>query len=650
MLIEKAITADIENFGSRINASLETAITEAVVNSIQAGAKNISVKIFHFDNGNLNRIEIFDDGIGFDDVNLDSFFDLHSAHKKKSGGKGVGRVAWFKYFRRVRVDSIVATENTTSKVSFVVSNSQRSVSVSKEVLSANEKVVTTVSLEEYYGARLIDLDPEKIKIYLVKELVVMLFNLLRKDVHINIEIVQSKNNVEIARAEIHDEDIPAVHKDFSFDLRYLDADYKFNLICIRVATKSNNKVVTGFIAGERAISDFTAALGLHIHAPTSSYTGQYWILLESPLFNQGRFTTEGRDRMVFPDDSDLWGGKGLKGEIKDKVLAAITEYFVALEPDYFLARNNVVNDVIELYPQYSSNEYKAKIDEILLSTVGRLDRHDVLKKLNDLEFSAEYNIKREIVDRLRNKNITEETIENAVTFARHTSEQAKGVLANYFWYRKAIIDQLQSYIDNNERSEDLLHELFFERNATQHTASLRNCIWLLDDRFMRFSYFVSEAIVSSVVNSICGEVSPNINNEKRMDIFMKLDRPESSDSFDCIVVEFKAIGATVDDKVNAATQVKTRYALAIRDHMPAVGNLFIYIISEIDDKLKKYLKGNDFKEAYTRFGSIFVSYNEFNNAHVYYVSTSTIVGDAKDRHELFFKLLKDELMEKERWA
>ena len=407
-------------------------------------------------------------------------------------------------------------------------------------------------------------------------------------------------------------------------------------------------MITGFIAGERTISNFETALGLKIQAPTKSYTGQYLFLLGSAFFNDNKYTTDGRDRVIFPENGDLWGDN-FKEKLKDKLTSAVANFFDQEVPEYAEEREKVVNEIYELYPQYSAPEYRDIIAGVLLETMGRVEKFEVLKKLNHHEFTKEYTFKTDLERLLNNKNISDDTKNQTIDFAQKTTEQAKGVLANYFWYRKAIIDQLQKLREDNEKSEDVLHELFFTRYETQKQTSLKNCLWLLDDKFMSFSYFASEGIMRSVVNEIYGEHSADHNSQKRMDLFIKFNRPSDSESIDCIVIEFKALGASIDERADAASQVRRKYASYLRKHIPNANDIFVYIISELDDELcEDMLRGDDFSIAYSRHGKIMTYYNKGNNAHIYFIGASTIVGDSKDRHELFFKLLKEELSEQER--
>lgn len=107
----------IENI--RSGTSVYTPIVEVVVNAIQAiestkgisnGLIEIIVKrepqIDLYDSSlEVDGFEIVDNGIGFTDLNRDSFDTLYSAHKIVEGGKGFGRFTCLKYFENLEVNS-----------------------------------------------------------------------------------------------------------------------------------------------------------------------------------------------------------------------------------------------------------------------------------------------------------------------------------------------------------------------------------------------------------------------------------------------------------------------------------------------------------------------------------------------------------------
>jgi hypothetical protein len=642
MIEKRQMSADIDNYSEGFSASLDKAISEAVVNSLHAKALNIQVIAVNDENGILTKIVVVDDGEGFQKQNIDSFFDLHSKLKKNKGGKGVGRISWLKHFSYVSVYSNYKEDDKWKKTSFILIPNKRDTDVSTEPskITRNE---TVIELIDYKGEKLHNIIPINLKQFLITETAILLLKIIDKqNQNINIKIISEFNNQIQDQAIITNSDIPTIHKSFPFSIKFEGENHPFTLNCIRLETSEKNNVITGFVAGDRTLSSFNSALSLNIHAPTSKYTGQYWFLLESPLFNSGRFSTQDRVNIKFPDKTDLWGGN-LRDQIRTNVAASISKYFDQIAPTHKDERERVLGQIYKLYPQYNSDEYQEIIRTLTVEEIGRLDKHKILQKLHQFDFEKEYTFKTDLTKLLESRNFQKKTIDETVELAERTSEQARGVLANYFWFRKAIISQLSSYSNNNEKSEDLLHELFFKRYKTVAQASLKNCIWLLDDKFMRFLYFASEGIIKNVISDIYGPPTEDHNSGKRMDLFIKYDRPESSDKKDCVIIEFKALGTTADEKANAASQVRRKYAASIRKYVPSINNIFVYIITNIDDNLAKDLKSDDFTEAFTRHGYILNFYNQANRANISFISASSIVADAEDRHDLFFKLLQEDM-------
>ena len=639
----RIFSANLENFSSKLNASLEKAVAEAVVNSLHAHATKINVTIKTFKDGGIEYIEVLDNGDGFTQENINSFFDLHSDHKKMLGGKGIGRATWFKFFNLVSINSNFKHENSYKNISFDFERNARNINI-ETIHSELKENRTSVKMSLYIARQSLYTLPSTLKNYLVKEMALMLYR-LKTPFEIYLEFFDG--DIALPVQVINANDLPVIEKKYEFDIAVQKDISKFTLHCIHLETTSGNKVETGFVAGERTLSSFEAALGLRVKAPTNQYSGQYWLLLESDLLNDGKFTSDDRERVVFPEGEDLWGND-IRSQVRSKLAAAISEYFDHISPDHIEQRKEIINEIYELYPQYANPQYQKVIDEMAIDTIGRLDKHLLLKRLHEEDFSREYKFKNELSSLLKSKNINKKTIEEVGEIAEKTSEQAKSVLSNYFWYRKAIIEQLEVFINDNEKSEKLLHELFYKKHMTTCDVDLQNCIWLLDDKFMNFSYFASEGIIQRVVTDIYGEHEKDHNSEKVMDLFVVFDREQDELTKDCVVIEFKALGATVDQKADAASQVRRKYAQSIRRHAKNVGKIFIFIITHIDEQTKEDLRSDDFREAVTRYGTMMNYYNKENDAHICFLCASTIIGDAKDRHELFFKLLREELSHKQR--
>jgi hypothetical protein len=74
--------------------------------------------------GKIEGFVIVDDGIGFNDANLSSFFTAYSRHKLKLGGKGIDRFTFLKVFARTEIDSHFAENGGMASSLFALPDTQ----------------------------------------------------------------------------------------------------------------------------------------------------------------------------------------------------------------------------------------------------------------------------------------------------------------------------------------------------------------------------------------------------------------------------------------------------------------------------------------------------------------------------------------------
>ena len=125
----------IKNFNLPKNQPL-IPLFEAIVNSIHAIDERkklgedfnsyIMIKIIRsnqlsFGANELSPIssfEIIDNGVGFNEENLNSFMESDSTYKAAIGGKGVGRFSWLIAFEKADIESIYWDHNCYVKRKF----------------------------------------------------------------------------------------------------------------------------------------------------------------------------------------------------------------------------------------------------------------------------------------------------------------------------------------------------------------------------------------------------------------------------------------------------------------------------------------------------------------------------------------------------
>ena len=146
---------------------------EAVMNSFQAirdakrtqGAGRIRIiveretTLLPEEPAPVRSFTIIDNGIGLNDLNIDSFNESYSEHKLSLGGKGLGRFTWLKAFERVEIESTFAEADAKDHLfhrSFLFDENYEPDDARPVPIAADTTTGTTIKLssfkEPYRGA------------------------------------------------------------------------------------------------------------------------------------------------------------------------------------------------------------------------------------------------------------------------------------------------------------------------------------------------------------------------------------------------------------------------------------------------------------------------------------------------------------------
>ncbi len=636
-----SMTSDIVGILDLLNPSFNKSISEAVVNAFHADAKNIILNIGYFKGTtNIDYIEIVDDGCGFTQQNRESFFKTHSTHKKDIGGKGLGRFTWLKFFKHVDISSTFNEGGKFVNVQFKFSEEHCKKSRLNIRVTSDTQNKTCIKLSCYYQQNTLHNHLENsLKKFILKEMFMMLYA-MRNSFKIAINFYDGENKIDTQYIDIND--VSEIIYDNPFEMLINDKNYSFRLKAIENEASQRNKITTCLISHGRSLSNFKDAFGLKVNAPSENVNKEIFLFLESEFLNINKYISSDRESFLFPDTM-LDENTSLKQKLCSEISNQVNIFFDSKYPDTKKQKEFILSQIFELYPHYREEQFSDIINLELSKNLGKLKRNDLLKKLHEAEYKRIDAFKINYTKFLKNKNLSSATVDKIADLAKRTTEQAKSSLSNYFWFRKAIIEQLDILIEDNEKSEELLHRLFYKQRDTSQKFDLQNCIWLLDDKFMNFSYFASDIEIKKILLDIYGEHEYDGNSKKRPDLFMIFNAADDENIKDCVIIEFKALGTTADEKANAASQVRRKYVQSVRKHTKNVRYVFVYIITDIDDQLAADLTYDEFTLAMTRYGNILVSYAKKGDAYICFLCAKAIIGDAKDRHELFFKLLKEEL-------
>lgn len=99
----------------------------------------------------ITGFKVTDNGIGFDETNMQSFLQSDSTYRADKGGKGVGRFSWLKAFKSAHISSVFKDDGGWVKRDFDFTLDNKNINDSlTEAVGENSDNRTTIELQECY--------------------------------------------------------------------------------------------------------------------------------------------------------------------------------------------------------------------------------------------------------------------------------------------------------------------------------------------------------------------------------------------------------------------------------------------------------------------------------------------------------------------
>ncbi|MHB9927099.1 ATP-binding protein [Clostridium botulinum] len=657
------LTGRVKNFNLPKNKPL-LPLFEAIVNSIHSIEERkqydnsfsegvITIKSVRDSQMVLSEVEnslqeivgfiIEDNGMGFNERNLNSFMESDSTYKADKGGKGVGRFSWLKAFEKASICSVYIDDGEYVKRSFEFSASNPEIDDSLEDCQEVNGNLTTVSLENYKTEYRQNL-PKNGETIAIKIIQHCLVYFLSKDCP---KIFFDDDGERFFLNKIFNETIKTDENEQSFNIN----GKVFTLLNVKMEEASLKGSKLYLCANNRVVDEKELDKSI--------------IDLDKQIFEKHQFyyvgvlTSEYLDNNVdmnrlsfnIPDKgSDLLSDVSLE-QIMEISCSKIEEYLKDyLDPIKKEKQLRICRYVTEEAPQFrhllkympteiskiKPNLSDDKLDDELHQIKRKFDKGvkaDNKKLLEKIEkgFDNDYEYKQ-----LFEKQICK------------ISEANKAELANYVAHRKIIISLLENGIRKNDsekfNKESYVHNLIYPMRTTSDDIDYENHnLWLIDEK-LAYCTFISSDIPFN-----------NDNKEERTDI-MILDNPvavsddeNDGSEFDTIVLfELKRpMRDNYSISENPVTQLyeyvekikagkaKDKYGRTIK-----VGNgtkFYLYAVCDITPSLEKTIRFNSFKHTPDNMG--YYLFNDTYNAYVEILSFSKIIKDSKKRNRILFDKL-----------
>lgn len=625
-----SIATAIKRFSNNID--FLQPLVEAVSNSLEAGAKNINIVIFvdrtktlfNEDTNRISGYKIQDDGEGFTPRNRESFSTYMSEHKVQIGCKGVGRITWLKVFQKIKVDSYSGDEY----VSFVFDEnfSQDKFSVKKNSTSKRE---TTI---QFYGVRSrffeqgkhdlrANANLDEIRNYIEENLLIKLSLLKSESIYFNITIsndngdstppicnasLRSLDKIEFAIRDSNS-------KEHKFYIYYTFLDNK----------KSKNKAY--YCANGRVVEQISDKITFTCLPNNKSSI----ILVTSKFFDD--HVNDERNKFDIPQsENNLYcdlSWEQINFTLQYEIENILIKEFPTLVQDNDKTISNLVDEFPHLAKYIKSDKSKIKNKDKILSASRR--KYEQEKEAISQKFKR----------LLNTHNLNSEDFYNAI---QEVTDMSARELAEYIVYRQQIITALQKLSETNDTKEHRLHNLFMKKGSestkTTHN-TYDNNLWLFDDKFMTYIYAASDVTIKKYKKAL--DDIDIYNMDYRPDLAVFFSGNEEAFRRDALIVEFKACGASLDQKSKSFWEIN-RNAQAIRESIDNINTIWCYTVTNFDEKFKRNIISLDFAPLFSNDEKNEIYYRFFKeiNAHCYYISLEVLLADAKSRNNVFLDIIK----------
>lgn len=588
-------------------------VREAVTNAIQAGATVIKVnldygtpqeKLFGSQGREyLNAISISDNGEGFTDENLQSFYEVCTEHRKQIGGKGVGRLSYLKYGK----DVVVTSQTNDKKVQF---NYNFDFELDKV---ESQFIIGALQTQVRIGSIFKPVDTQ------VKNLVETTCDALRLLVFLE---HQKGKNIEIVFTHNSEQQFDKSYS-YSFSEQEYKVKYEFelcgeNFTCHLFKDEGKRGIYAMLCADNLCVETIDVSKRFDV--------ARFSVFITSDFFNK-RANIE-RQHLVIDNeelDDELLGKQGslIQNITREMLFAKIHEECLGLVNNYAEAEieSFKANNLIKLKTFYPFIERNA-----IAADAALLDADEIIRQYRKKRSKQE--------DAL----VAKIEAKKKVTLAE-ISPIARDDLARYIVHRSLVIDSL-----NNmpiEEKEIEIHNAFLPKKANQPNL-YENNLWLLDDKFLSYSNVFSDQAISKIVTEVSAENKSIYARQPDVAIFFSKDDAYLPNKL--VIIEFKKLGADIYDSQKAITQCRM-YAMELAKRIDSICEVFAFAIAPISDEFYDLLLSDDYKSIFSIDSKIV--YRETKSqvrggipVHQYVMPLSAVLVDAKARNKVFEDILR----------
>ena len=616
---------------------------ETITNSFQAHAHNIVIKIkessiLDIDNfiPTMIGFSIEDDGDGFTEDNIESFCTLWSKYKFDLGCKGSGRFTWLNVYNQIDILSEVSETKEIVSIPFNLEFDKNKIKrISNKLINKSKTLIDFKYVTDKYYREQTQTkkgfdkrcysDADYIKCAITDYLFVTFAQLKEHKYNFKITIVTSSKTVYIDQSDINclRSHSFIIKRDFNGNTQKFTIKYVFK--------KDKNDIKKIVLCSNERSAHTIKPTSIGINDCLPNKDSIYAFVTSTYL--DGIDTDDRRGLNTYASsnrDPDI-----IYPIAYSELLEKIRESLKIIIQDEYPSTTDSNKKALEQVRQAKPylGKYLDEVDGAVISEKSA--ESDAIKRFekDKIETSKRF------VTALNDRNIDSKTFMKAVN---DLSMVSAAELGEYIVYRSQILDALTKERLKDKR-EDYLHNIFMPKNTSCYNPNeyLNTNMWIIDDKFMSYLYAASDITFKTVNSALTGEIKRVKYDLRRPDTIVVFDKKEGIKN--CIIIEFKAYSAKIDEKAKALTEISNNIA-TFRQLNKDINSIWAYIITKIDDDFKQtIINTGSFKEIFTAKNSL-PAYYRFNesqtvNAHIYIYDVDAIVEEAKTRNSVFSNIL-----------
>lgn len=647
-------------------------VFEAVVNSIHSIEENgnlettgqITLELIRSDQTPLNfealtvneitGFTVQDNGIGFNDANIESFETLDSDHKIDKGCRGVGRLLWLKAFDRADISSIYKNETgelLKRDFSFDAKNGIQLGNPTSVV--AGSKIQTTLQLKGFdEGFR--NSSPKNAHTIADALLEHCLWYFVRDAGSPRIFVKDDTETISLE--DLYNKYMHSSAQHDSINIK----NVKFELTHIKFRSSANKKHSMSLCASSRLVKEESIQgkiPGLYGKITDENGDFIYACYVSSP-FLDSRVRAERTSFDIAEHFDGFFANTEISlRDIRENVIECAKVYL----QDFLSANVKAGQERVEEFIAQKAPRYRpilSRIDEqelIVDPSISDKDlelhlykhwtdiEHQLIEKGHDIMTVGDNESLGDYQERLND-------------YLRTAEDLKKSDLANYVSHRRVILDILEKSIqplaNGRYAREELIHELIMPLRKNSNEISLDSCnLWLLDERLAFHDYLASDTSLNAM--PITGDTSgkePDICALNVCDNPILVSDKQTLPLASITVVEIKrpmrndAKAGEEKDPIEQALgylnriregKVKTAKGLLIPNSADVPG--YCYVICDLTDSIIQRCKMSDLLPTHDHMG--YFGYNKNYKAYIEVISYNQLVKSAKERNHAFFEKL-----------